>query len=182
MNRTGNAVDVQKVYATPSDHALCERFLAGRAPELAVHDVRTPRMACELAAKEATAAAIANETFGTRLGLEVAQRSILDRRGDRVRYAVVGARPSGRTGQDITSLVFSVQDAAGSLLDVLRVLAERGINMTNILSHPVRGEAWNYLFYVELAGHFTDRPLVAAFEEMKRRTRSLRVLGSWNVG
>jgi chorismate mutase / prephenate dehydratase len=136
-------------------------------------------MACELAAQDLLSAALANEAFGAHLGLQVAQRSVLDRGGDRVRYAVVGARPSGRTGADVTSLVFTVQDAAGSLLDVLRALAESGINLTNIQSHPQRGEAWSYLFYVELAGHFTDRPLVTAFEEIKRLTRSFRVLGSY---
>ncbi len=178
---TEAAADVEKVYATPGDHALCDRFLASREPPLAVVDVRSPRMACELAAKEPGAAAVANETFAAQFGLVVCQRSILDRVGDRVRYALVCPRPSGRTGQDLTSLVFTVGDAAGSLLDVLRVLAERGINLTNIESHPVRSEAWSYLFYVELAGHFTDRPLVTAFEEIKRRTRSFKVLGSYPV-
>jgi chorismate mutase/prephenate dehydratase len=170
---------VEKVYATPADHALCERFFAHREPKLSVIDVRSPRLACELAVQEPGAAAVASETFAAQFGLVVSIRSILDRTGDRVRYAVAGARPSGRTGQDVTSLVFTVGDAAGSLLDVLRVLAERGINLTNVESHPMRGEAWSYLFYVELAGHFTDRPLVTAFEDIKRRTRSFKVLGSY---
>ena len=179
VGRTAAVAGIEKVYATPADHALCERFLESREPRLAVFDVRSPRLACELAAQERGAAAVANETFAAQFGLGVAHRSILDRVGDRVRYAVVCPRPSGRTGEDVTSLVFTVGDAAGSLLDVLRVLAERGINLTNIESHPVRGEAWSYLFYVELAGHFTDRPLVTAFEEIKRRTRSFKVLGSY---
>jgi chorismate mutase/prephenate dehydratase len=179
MSRTGSASDIEKLFAAPADHALCERFVSSRTPRLTVVDVRTPKIACELAAQEEKSAALANEPFGAQLGLEVAQRCVLDRGGDRIRYAVVGARPSGRTGADVTTLVFTVQDAAGSLLDVLTVLAERGINLTNIQSHPVRGEAWNYLFCVEVAGHFTDRPLVSAFEDMKRKTRSFRVLGSY---
>jgi chorismate mutase/prephenate dehydratase len=72
-----------------------------------------------------------------------------------------------------------VHDAPGSLLDVLKVFAERGINLTNIQSHPTEGETWSYLFYVEMAGHLTDRPLVMAFEEMKRITRFFKVLGSY---
>ena len=47
------------------------------------------------------------------------------------------------------------------------------------LRHWATGETWNYLFYVETAGHFTDRPLVMAFEEMKRITRFFKVLGSY---
>jgi chorismate mutase / prephenate dehydratase len=193
MNRSGDAKEIERVYATPADHVLCERFLAksldhaaagaadvpSRSPLPSVTDVRSPRTACELAAQEPIAAAVATETFGAQLGLTVAMRSVRDHGGDRVRYAVVGPRPSGRTGQDVTSLVFTVRNAAGSLLDVLRVLAERGINLTNIQSHPMRGEVWSYLFYIELSGHFTDRPLVTAFEEIKRLTRSFRVLGSY---
>jgi chorismate mutase/prephenate dehydratase len=179
VGRTADMSGAEKVYCTSADRALCDRSLSRQEPALSVVDVRSPRAACELAAQERGARAVANETFAAQFGLVVARRSILDRAGDRVRYAVVCARPSGRTGQDVTSLVFTVGDAAGSLLDVLRVLAERGINLTNIESHPVRGEAWSYLFYLELAGHFTDRPLVTAFEEIKRRTRSFKVLGSY---
>jgi chorismate mutase len=95
------------------------------------------------------------------------------------RFAVAGARPSGRTGNDLTAVAFKVQDTPGSLLDVLRVFAERSINLTNVHSHPERGEAWAYLFYVEIRGHFTDRPLASAFEEMKRLTRFFKLLGSY---
>jgi chorismate mutase/prephenate dehydratase len=179
MNRTGNHGDVEKIYATAQDHALCQRFLAGLTPRPSVLDVKTPVMACQLAVEDHGSAALASETFGAQLGLEVARRNVLDHGGERVRYAVVGLRPSSRTGDDVTSLVFSVQDAPGSLLDVLKVFAERGINLSNIQSHPAEGETWQYLFYVDMAGHFTDRPLVMAFEEMKRITRFFKVLGSY---
>jgi chorismate mutase/prephenate dehydratase len=96
-----------------------------------------------------------------------------------VRYAVVGTRPSGRTGKDVTAIVSSVHDSPGALLDVLRVFAERSINLTNVLSHPVKGKPWTYLFYIEMAGHFTDRSIVAAFEEMKRLAPFFKLLGSY---
>ncbi len=179
LNRTGNFNDVEKVYATAADHALCQRFLASLSPRPSVLDVKTPLMACQLAVDDHGAAALASRQFGAQLGLETARRNVLDLGGDRVRYAVAGARPSGRTGQDVTSIAISVQDAPGSLLDVLKVFAERGINLSNILSHPVQGETWSYLFYVEIGGHFTDRPLVMAFEEIKRITRYFKVLGSY---
>jgi chorismate mutase/prephenate dehydratase len=179
MNRTGNAADIEKVYATAADHALCQRLLDSGAGRPAVLDVKTPLMACQLAMEDHGAAALASETFGAQSGLEVARRNVLDEGSERVRYAVVGARPSTRTGDDVTSLVFSVQDAPGSLLDVLKVFSERGINLSNIQSHPVEGQTWQYLFHVDTAGHFTDRPLVMAFEEMKRITRFFKVLGSY---
>jgi chorismate mutase/prephenate dehydratase len=179
LNRTGNLADVEKVYATAADHAASERFLVSLSPRPSVLDVKTPLMACQLAVDDHGASALASRHFGAQLGLETARRNVLDHGGERVRYAVTGARPSGRTGQDVTSIVMSVQDAPGSLLDVLKVFAERGINLSNILSHPVQGETWSYLFYVEIGGHLTDRPLVMAFEEIKRITKYFKVLGSY---
>jgi chorismate mutase/prephenate dehydratase len=179
MNRTGNAADIEKVYATAADHALCQRALAALSPRVSVMDVKTPLFACQLAVEDHGSAALTTEVFGAQLGLDVAKRNVLDRGGDRVRYAIVGSRPSGRTGNDVTAFVFSVHDAPGALLDGLRQFAERQINLTKIQSRPVQGEAWTYLFFCEVSGHFTDRPLVAAFEELKRLTKLFKVLGSY---
>jgi chorismate mutase/prephenate dehydratase len=181
MSSTGNPSAIERVYVAHAHRGFCERFLAGCAPRIAVVDVETPRMACELAAREPNTGAISFGAFGADLGLEVAQRGVVDQTADRTRYAVAGARPSGRTGTDVTLLLFTVTDAAGSLVDVLKVLAERGIHLRNIHSHPVRAEPWSYVFCAELQGHFTDRSLVSAFEEMKRLARSFKVLGSYPV-
>jgi chorismate mutase/prephenate dehydratase len=189
MSRGNALTEVEKVYVTSSDHALCSRFLEGLAPRVSVVQVKTPRVACQLAVEEPAAAAITVDSFGASFGLVIAQRDVRDAESARVRHAVTGPRPSGRTGNEATSFVFSVQDAPGSLLDVLRVFAERGIRLTKIQSHPGHpanpGEqaeeraSWSYLFYVEAAGHFTDRPLVTAFEEIKRMTRVFKLLGSY---
>jgi chorismate mutase/prephenate dehydratase len=181
MNSTANPSTIERIYVAPTDRVLCERFITDCAQRLAVVDAPSPRMACQLAAEEPSAGAIANEVVGVQFALEIAQRSVVDHSGDRARCAVVAARPSGRTGADVTLLLFTVADTARSLVDVLRVLAEREISLTNIHSHPMRSEPWSYVFCAELQGHFTDRSLVSAFEEMKRLTRSFKVLGSYPV-
>jgi chorismate mutase / prephenate dehydratase len=179
LSRTGNIADVEKVYATPVDRAHCQRFFAQTMPKASVLDVKTPLVACQLAFEDHGAAAIATEAFGAQLGLEIARRNVKDGGDEKVRYAVVGTRPSSRTGNDLTALVFAVQDAPGSLLDVLKQFAERGINLTKIQSRPAPGEAWAYIFYVEVIGHATDRALVTATEEIRRQTKFFKVLGSY---
>ncbi len=181
LNRSGHLTDVKKVYTTAADRALCERSLDALAPQLALEvlSVESPLLACQFAVGDSEAGALAAEGFGIALGLEVARRGMLDTAGARARYAVVGKRPSGRTGNEATTLVFSVQEAPGSLIEVLKIFADRGLQLTRIQSHPVPGEAWSYLFCAEVAGHFTDRPLVVAFEEIKRITRFFKLLGSY---
>ena len=126
-----------------------------------------------------------------RIGLvhETGPGAGLDEGRGRVRYAIVGARPSPRTGEDATAIFFSTHDAPGALLEVLGQFAERGINLSRIQSRPAPatrdaargdgGEGWAYHFFIEVVGHATDRQLVTAFEEVKRRTKFFKVLGSY---
>ncbi len=185
MNRTGNQADIEKVYATSHDRAACQRFLAAHPQRVSVLDVKSPLFACQIAAEDHGAAALVSEEFGAPLGLIVARRNVTDEVQDRVRYAVVGSRPSSRSGEDVTAFVFSVQDTPGALLDVLRHFSERGINVLKIQSHPEEtegGTGWAYLFFVEVSGHPTDRQLVVAFEEVKRVSRFFKVLGAYPNG
>jgi chorismate mutase/prephenate dehydratase len=179
MCRTGNLADVETIYATPIDRASCRKALGEMAPRFAALEVKTPVLACQLAAEDHGGAAIAIERVGAKIGLHVVRRGVADEGGARIRFAVVGNRPSRRTANDVTSFVFSVQGPSGSLLDVLKVFAERGVNLTKIQSHPLKGEAYNYLFYAETLGHFTDRPLIIVFEELRRVTRFFKLLGSY---
>ena len=179
LSKTGNEADVEKAYATAADHARAARFFASYARRISVLDVKSQAVACELATEDHGAAALVGETFGVERGLLVARRSVADAGPDRVRYAVVGARPSGRTGDDATSVVFSVNDAPGALLGVLKVFADRGINLKKIQSRPAATEEWAYLFFLELSGHATDRPLITAFDEVRQKTRFFKVLGSY---
>jgi chorismate mutase/prephenate dehydratase len=194
MNRTGNAADIEKVYATVNDRALAQRVLgspggtqggtsvappsSSRTP-LQVLEVKTPLVACQFAKEDHGAAALVAESVGTAAGLLVARRSVGDVPDDRVRYAIVGSRPTTRTGEDATALVFSVEDSPGALLQVLSQFSERGINVIKIHSHPVAGAGWSYLFFVEVWGHATDRALVTAFDEVRRRAKFFKVLGSY---
>jgi chorismate mutase/prephenate dehydratase len=181
VSRTGNAADVEKVYATAADHALCERFLAREVPKARVMDVKSPLLACQFAMEDHGAGAIANEAFASQFQLEVARKNVRDDGDDRIRYAIIGTRPSSRTGNDMTAIALSVADAPGALHGVLKQFAERGINLSKIQSRPAPGESWQYLFFIEVAGHATDRNIVAALEDVKRQTKFFKLLGSYEA-
>jgi chorismate mutase/prephenate dehydratase len=124
VNKTGNLADVEKVYATAADRASCARFIQSLGPRVSVLDVKSPLYACQLAVEDHGAGALATEVFAAALGLEVARKNVVDDENHRVRYAIIGRRPGSRTGSDLTSFVFSVDDAPGALLDVLKQFAE----------------------------------------------------------
>lgn len=179
MSRNGNPADVEKVYASAHDHAHCEASLSARIPRAAIIDVRSPSIACQFAAEDHGGAAIAHEHIGGLHGLSVVIANIGDQHDLRMRYAVVGTRPSSRSGKDVTSMVFTLSDEPGALLAVLGDFAKRGINVKNIMSRPVPGEVWDYIFYIDVVGHATDRPIVAALDDIRKHTKFFKVLGSY---
>ncbi|MEZ4227064.1 MAG: prephenate dehydratase domain-containing protein [Polyangiaceae bacterium] len=170
---------VKKIYATAAAHAACERFVAAEMPNVAVVDVRSPVQAIELARAEAGAAALVPEASGRAANLCVLRANVGDSADMHFRYGVAGARPASRSGQDTTCLLFNVDDTPGALFDILRHFAERGINLKKLQSRPMVNGGLDYLFYVEISGHVTDRAVVTALESVKRQTKYLRVLGSF---
>jgi len=178
MSRSGNAAEIEKIYVCAVDRLASQRCLAS-LPRVAVVEVRSPLAACQMCLDDPAGAAIVAQTTGERAGLLPVQINVSDRADLRIRYGLASARPSQRSGADTTALLFGVHDEPGSLFDVLKHFAERSINVRTIQTQPMPGADWNRLFYVEVAGHVTDRAVVTALEEIKRQTRLLKVLGSF---
>lgn len=179
MSRTGDLGAIERVYACPQDHAACARYLETTHPKAVVHDVRSPKAAWELAAENHGAAAIVpTGSVGTN-ELRVARENIGDAGEVRVRYAVVSRLPAPRSGADATAIIFSVHDHPGALHDVLQHFKAKGCNLRRIQSRPVHGEGWEYVFYVEVSGHMTDRALVSALENVKAEAKTMKIVGSF---
>jgi chorismate mutase/prephenate dehydratase len=179
VNASGNPADIRKVYASPQDHAACANYLEAHHANLFVHDVKSPFVACELASEDASAAAIVPRGFTGLKDLRVARENIGDEGEARIRYGIVSRLPAPRSGADATALLFSVHDRPGALHAILAHFKERNCNLRRIQSRPMPGEGWEYVFYVEVGGHMTDRSLVAAIEGVKREAKMLKILGSF---
>ncbi len=180
-SRASSVAEIEKVYAIAKDRAHCQRFLASELPGAQVLDVKTPIGACQLAAADPRAAVLVHEGFMAEFSLETVKRNVRDDGDERVRYAVVGTRPSSRTGSDLTGLVVAVNDSPGALHEILKQFAERGVNLTKIQSRPTPGENWQYLFFIEVEGHATDRAIIGAIEEVRRLSKFFKVLGSYQL-
>ncbi len=181
VNKTGNIADVERIYAIGTQHATCAGFLGTHFAKVPVLDVKSPLLAARFAAEDHGAAAFADRVFEGELGLAVVRRDIRDDGEERVRYVVVGTRPSPRTGRDRSVIAISVADSPGALHEVLKAFAEREINLTKIQSRPVPGDSWKYIFFLEIEGHTTDRNMVQALDDVKRLTKFFRVLGSYEA-
>jgi prephenate dehydratase len=51
-----------------------------------------------------------------------------------------------------------------------------------IESYPVKERLWEYLFFVDFAGHLEDKEIKQCMEDLKGKTTFLKILGSYPKG
>jgi chorismate mutase/prephenate dehydratase len=179
LSRTGRLDDVKKVYSHPQPIAQCRGWLADHLPNVPVVDVASTAVASQIAAEDYTAAAIASEQAAVMYDLKVIHSRIEDQVNNFTRFLIIGKKLSERSGDDKTSLMFSVKDEIGILYRMLEPFAKRGVNLSKIESRPLKRKAWEYIFYLDLAGHISEPSVTEAVKELKDCCQFVKVLGSY---
>jgi chorismate mutase/prephenate dehydratase len=85
----------------------------------------------------------------------------------------------------MTSFLISPGDSAaarpGALLKMLVPLAKRGINLSKIESRPSRKRPWDYLFFIDVTGHYNDPAMQDAVRQLNRFCPLVKWLGSYPI-
>ena len=80
-----------------------------------------------------------------------------------------------------TSIVFALKSTPGSLHKALSGFALRDINMTKLESRPMRGRAWEYLFYVDVEVSRESLACSRAIVHLSEFAQWVRTLGSYRA-
>lgn len=123
--------------------------------------------------------AIAGSYAAEVYGLEITEEGIEDHSSNQTRFLVVGGTPPPRAEISKTSILYSVSDRPGALVNALRVFSDAGINLTSISSFPSRVRHWNYDFYMDFIGHTEDSAVADCMRQLASYTTYVKVLGSY---
>jgi len=181
LSKTGNLEQISKIVSHPQPLAQCRHWLEANMPDVPLVDVSSTAAAAQLAAEDESAAAIASEAAAVQYGLQVVKAKIEDNPNNYTRFLVIGGKTPDKSGQDKTSIMFSVKDQPGILYRMLEPFSKRQINLTKIESRPMKQKAWEYIFFLDLMGHIDDQPIAGAIEELRGHCHFLKVLGSYPV-
>ncbi len=175
---------IERVYSHVQALAQAERFLRSRPWTLLTtyNTAAAGRLIVER--REHGAAAVLSPRAAQLHGLAVLAEDVEDEPDDRTRFLVVGrsaigwqALPAHRPMR--TTLVFGLRNEPGALTRALAALADVGLNMSKLESRPLRGRAWEYVFWIDLDADAGSPAAAAALDELHRRVSFLRVLGSY---
>lgn len=171
--------EIRCVYSHVQALSQCREFLLRELPDAQLIEVSSTARAAELAACDTGVAALAGMSAAIERGLPVVKSNVEDDPTNTTRFLIVGTQSVAPTGDDKTSIGFSLNDRAGALADALEPFRKAGISMTMIVSRPLKTESWAYCFFVDLAGHIEDEPVRRACEELAAKCSFFKMLGSY---
>ncbi|MFA5146406.1 MAG: prephenate dehydratase [Candidatus Omnitrophota bacterium] len=182
LSREADKSRIRRIYSKPEVFGQCRIWIESNMPKAELVDASSTTKAAEIASGQKGSACIASELAAGHYGLKVLESGIEDSAHNVTRFLVIGKTDAERTKNDKTSIMLSVKDKVGALHDILVPFKRYGINLTKIESRPSKVRAWEYYFFVDLEGHYSDPKVSRALDMLRKNSAHLKILGSYPAG
>ena len=129
-------------------------------------------------------AVVASELAAELYGLTILQRNIEDADHNTTRFLEMASEPMDAGPDDgpvVTSFIFQVRNIPAALYKALGGFATNGVNMTKLESYQLEGSFSATMFYADIEGHPSHKPVRLALEELSFFSSSLKILGVYKV-
>lgn len=130
--------------------------------------------------QDPTKACVASRKAAELYDLVVLKENIQDLKQNYTRFVVISPVMDMDENSNKISLYFTLAHRPGSLANVLNAAAVNGINVLHIESRPIRGQIWEYSFFMDLEGNLNDPKIVEALREIQKNCVEYRLLGNYN--
>lgn len=170
---------IKTVFSHRQAFSQCRSWLVRHLPKVQLKETDSTAQAARLVMSLPNAAAISSELAADLYALNILAKNIHDEARNFTRFLVLGQVEAEPSGHDKTSVVFVARDRAGILYRLLEPLSKTGVNLTKIESRPLRGRAWEYMFFVDMDGHVSDRKIKSAVQGLKAECEFFKILGSY---
>lgn len=181
----GNVTDIQdlkKIFVQFVSKGQCLEFVES-LEEVEIVTTESNIESLEMALNESGAcgAIVPSDSF-RRSDFLLVRDHVHDSMNNQTRFVVLsGDRDTAKTqGEDYKTsiVVLDDNDRPGLLQSILLPFAERGINLTSIVSRPSRQVFGRYHFFIDFEGHENDGGVREALSEIHVINR-IKVLGSF---
>ncbi len=170
--------DIKIIYSHPQALSQCRKFI--ESLDIVTRSAASTSAAAELILGKKHAAAISTVRAAQIYGLDIAVNNIQDYKNNLTRFVVINKQDHLKTGNDKTSIVFSLpKDSAGGLYEILGEFARENVNLTKIESRPSKEKLGRYIFFVDLEGHREDREIRNILNIIKSKVGYIKILGSY---
>lgn len=172
--------DIERVYSHPQALAQCRAWLTANLRQAQLVPTASTAEAARAAKEDPNGAAVAADLAARMYGLQVLRRGLQDLADNVTRFLVLGRQQESVGLESVkTSLLMTLPDRPGALLEVLAHFDAANINLSKIESRPTKRKAWDYVFFLDLDGHRDDPKITNVIDLLHKSCGLLKVLGTY---
>lgn len=129
--------------------------------------------------KDPSQAAIASVLAAKVHGLSVLAEEINDIDNNTTRFIIIKNKKQFRPQANKITICFEVAHESGTLYNILSHFIFNDLNMSKIESRPIRGEKFQYRFFVDFEGNLNDKNVIGAMTGIMAEAQHFRILGNY---
>jgi chorismate mutase/prephenate dehydratase len=179
MSAHGDLSRIKVISSHPQALAQCRNWLALNMPGVELRPTVSTAAGATLAINDDSCAVIGHPALATFYRLNVMSGNLQDFQHNQTCFLILSRDDGPLTGHDRTLLWFAARHNSGSLYKCLQPLADGGVNLTRLHSRPNAKSPWQYLFFLELEGHFREEKVISAIKALEAEAETCRILGSY---
>ncbi|MFU7516368.1 prephenate dehydratase [Clostridium sp. HCS.1] len=175
-----NLDDIEEIYSHPQGFEQSKGFLS-RYHNIKLIPYHNTAISAKLVSdlKDKKKAAIGSKRAAKIYGLSILKDNVNDKKDNHTKFIIIGKELKYDDTSNKISVVFSLEDKAGTLYKLLRHFAENNINMIKIESRPNKHESWKYLLYVDFEGNLNDSLVKNALELIEKNSGYFKIIGNY---
>ena len=86
-----------------------------------------------------------------------------------------------KSGRDKTSIVVENKKRTGASAELVAPFSKNKVRMTKLESRPAKMGLWEYVFFVDIEGHQSDKKVSAELKEVDQNASFMKILGSYPI-
>jgi len=177
LGRRGEKPRVLYSHFAPLDH--CAGWIRKHLPRAEKRVVASTAVAALQAASQRNAVALGDRKLARLYGLEILHYPVeADMPNVTVFLAIGGTRRIQPFGSKIT-LAVKLPNVPGSLCAFLETFRDHGVNLSRLLSRPIRGQPRQYAFLVDIEGSAEASNVRRALRKARSVSAEFRLVGAY---
>lgn len=178
LGRSGAPVRRLYSHFAPLEH--CNSWIRENLPGVEKKIVTSTAVAAERVAADPESAALGSRRLASLSGLEILQYPVEADIPNITAFLAIGSLPDNpASARAKTTLAVKLRNEPGALCSFLETFRAQNVNLSRIISRPIRGCHREYAFLVDLDGHRARPRLKRALAAARRTCAELRVVGSY---
>mgnify|MGYP000739722659 CR=1 FL=1 len=149
----GKIDEIDTVYSHPQALGQCRNFIEkNNIKTIPTYDTAgSVKIIQEL--NKNNCACIASKEAALIYNMPIIAENIANNLNNYTRFLILSKNEVLETGNDKTSIIFSIKHEPGSLYRIIENFNKNNINLTKIESRPTKSNTWEYNFHVDFEGH-----------------------------